>query len=433
MLERIFKLRENNTDVRTELLAGLTTFVTMAYIIIVNPLILKDAGMPFSAVMLATIVSAAVATLIMGLVANYPFALAPGMGLNAFFAYVVVLKMGLSWQAALVAVFISGLIFLALTLTNVREAIINSIPVSLKYAVSVGIGLFIAFIGLKNAGIIISNEATLLGVGSFKESGVLLAAIGLIITGVLVVKNVRGALLLGIILTTLIGIPMGVTKLEVQQQALTTEAVGVIFNGAAWREVLEFGIIPIVFTFTFVDIFDTIGTFVGVSSKAGMLDEQGHLPRASKALLSDSIGTMFGAFMGTSTVTTYVESASGVAEGGRTGLTAVTTALLFLLALVAAPLIGIVPTEATAPVLVIVGIFMAEPVIKINFSDYLEAIPAFLTIVMMPFTFSIAEGIVFGILAYVVLHVLSGRFKKVSITMWILAALFIIKIVYYGS
>lgn len=424
-----FKIEENKTNVRTEVLAGITTFMTMAYIIFVNPTILSDSGMPWEAVFTATCLSAAFATFLMGFLANYPFALAPGMGLNAYFTYTVVLQMGLSWQAALAAVFISGIIFIVLTLTKIREAIVNAIPMSLKLAVSAGIGLFIALIGFANAGIIEANPNTMVALGDFSEPGVILATLGLIITGFLVVRKVKGALLWGIALTTVLGIPLGVTNLEnfgvFSAPPSLAETFGAFTIG--FKEVFDFGIIPIIFAFTFVDLFDTIGTLVGVSSKAGMLDQDGKLPRAEKALLADSLGTVFGSVVGTSTVTTFVESAAGVAEGGRTGLTAIVASTLFLVALFFSPLIGVVPGEATAPVLIIVGVFMIEPVMKINFSDYLEAIPAFLAIVMMPFAYSIAEGIVFGVLAYTLLHFLTGKFEKISVTMWILSLLFLIR------
>lgn len=424
-----FKIEENKTNVRTEVLAGITTFMTMAYIIFVNPTILSDSGMPWGAVFTATCLSAAFATFLMGFLANYPFALAPGMGLNAYFTYTVVLQMGLSWQAALAAVFISGIIFIVLTLTKIREAIVNAIPMSLKLAVSAGIGLFIALIGFANAGIIEANPNTMVALGDFSEPGVILATLGLIITGFLVVRKVKGALLWGIALTTVLGIPLGVTNLEnfgvFSAPPSLAETFGAFTIG--FKEVFDFGIIPIIFAFTFVDLFDTIGTLVGVSSKAGMLDRDGKLPRAEKALLADSLGTVFGSVVGTSTVTTFVESAAGVAEGGRTGLTAIVAGTLFLVALFFSPLIGVVPGEATAPVLIIVGVFMIEPVMKINFSDYLEAIPAFLAIVMMPFAYSIAEGIVFGVLAYTLLHFLTGKFEKISVTMWILSLLFLIR------
>jgi AGZA family xanthine/uracil permease-like MFS transporter len=445
MLENIFKLKENGTTARTEITAGVTTFMTMAYIIIVNPSILSDAGMPAGAVMVATCLAAAIGTFLMGFLANYPFALAPGMGLNAFFTYTVVLTMGLSWQGALAAVFISGVIFLLLTLTKAREAIVNSIPLSLKYAVSVGIGLFIALIGFKNAGIIVHNPATgtlglvtgeyftdeslmaLLPFGTSFNS-ILLAVLGLIITGVLVVKNVKGSLLWGILATTIIGIPLGIVQIGAGFSPVSMPpSIADTFMAMDFGEVFSYGIIPIIFAFTFVDLFDTIGTLVGVSSKAGMLDEKGNLPKADKALLADSIATIAGATLGTSTTTTFVESASGVSQGGRTGLTAITTGILFVLAIFFSPLVGIIPSAATAPALIIVGIFMMEPVTKIDFSDYLEAIPAFFAIFMMPLAYSIAEGIVFGILSYVALRVLTGKAKDISITMWILAGLFVLR------
>ncbi|NLL17629.1 MAG: NCS2 family permease [Clostridia bacterium] len=403
--------------------------MTMAYIIFVNPTILSDSGMPWGAVFTATCLSAAFATFLMGFLANYPFALAPGMGLNAYFSYTVVQQMGLSWQAALAAVFISGIIFIVLTLSKVREAIVNAIPMSLKLAVSAGIGLFIALIGFSNAGIIEANPNTMVALGDFSEPGTVLAALGLIITGFLVVRRVKGSLLWGIAITTVLGIPLGVTNLENFGIFSAPPSLAATFGAftIGFKEVFDYGIIPIIFAFTFVDLFDTIGTLVGVSSKAGMLDQDGKLPRAEKALLADSLGTVFGSIVGTSTVTTFVESASGVAEGGRTGLTAIVAGTLFLVALFFSPLIGVVPAEATAPVLIIVGVFMIEPVMKINFSDYLEAIPAFLAIVMMPFAYSIAEGIVFGVLAYTLLHFLTGRFNKISATMWILSILFLIR------
>lgn len=445
MLEDFFKLKEHGTTVKTEIMAGVVTFMTMAYIIFVNPNILSAAGMPAGAVMSATCISAAFGTLLMGLIANYPFALAPGMGLNAFFAYSVVLGMGLSWQAALAAVFISGVIFLLLTVSRIREEIVNAIPMSLKLAVSVGIGLFIAFIGLKNMGLIVPDPATyltLIGPEYFRDpdlqkllpAGVTLSSImvgigGLIITSALVARKVKGSLLWAILLTTILGIPFGVTNLENFTLVSLPPSLGETFGAftLGFKEVFNYGIISVVFAFTFVDLFDTIGTLVGVSSKAGMLDEKGHLPKANKALLADSLGTMFGAVLGTSTVTTYVESASGVAEGGRTGLTALVTAVLFLIALFFSPLVGVIPTAATAPVLVIVGVFMAEPVKQINWSNYLDAIPAFLAIIMMPLTSSIAEGIVFGILAFTALHILTGKFKEISVTMWVLTLLFIVR------
>lgn len=451
MLERLFKLKENKTDVRTEVFAGLTTFMTMAYIIFVNPDLLSIAGMDFGAVLAATCVSAAIGSITMGLMANYPFALAPGMGLNAFFVFGVVLRYNVGWETALAAVFISGLIFILLTVTKAREAIINSIPMSLKLAVGTGIGLFIALIGFKNAGIVVASEATLVAMGDFRNPLVLLAAFGLIFTSILVVKRVRGSLLIGIFGTTLLGMVIAemagpqffgfLPGTEVPVIAGFPAGLGALFSRPpslsptfgkftlGFAGLAAIGFIPVIFSFAFVDVFDTVGTLVGVASKARMLDEEGKLPRANRALAADAVATVAGSVLGTSTVTTYVESAAGVTEGGRTGLTAVVTGVLFLAALFIAPLAGLIPSAATAPILVIVGVFMMEPVMRINFGDYMEAIPAFLAIVMMPFTFSIAEGIVWGVLSYVVLKVFSGKQREVSVTMYILAALFVLRFI----
>jgi len=450
LLERVFQLSKNKTDVRTEVLAGLTTFMTMAYIIFVNPDLLSIAGMNFGAVLAATCISAAIGSITMGLMANYPFALAPGMGLNAFFVFGVVFRYNVGWETALAAVFVSGLIFILLTVTKAREAIINSIPMSLKLAVGTGIGLFIALIGFKNAGMVVGNDATLVSMGDFTDPIVLLAAFGLIFTSVLVVRRVRGSLLIGILGTTLVG--MLVAEIMGPQffgyHAGTEIPVIAGFPGLGglvarppslsptfgkfalgFRELATIGFIPVIFSFAFVDVFDTLGTLIGVASKARMLDDEGRLPRANKALMADAVATVAGAALGTSTVTTYVESASGVTEGGRTGLTAVVTGVLFLAALFIAPLAGLVPAAATAPILIIVGIFMMEPVMRINFADYMEAIPAFLAIVMMPFTFSIAEGIVWGVLSYVVLKVFTGKHRDVSPTMYILAVFLVIRFI----
>jgi len=430
-LERTFQLKAHGTDARTELLAGVTTFMTMAYIIIVNPSILGVTGMDTGAVMVATILGSVVGTLLMAILANYPFALAPGMGLNAFFAYTVVLGMGISWQVALAAVFIDGVIFLILSILPVRKRIVNDIPMTLKLAVSVGIGLFIAFIGLQSAGVIVENPATLVGLGSISSPNVLLFVFGLVIMGILIAYNIKGSLLLGILITTIVSMllglsprPMGLADIIGSPPSLAPTFMQMDFRG-----VFDVGLIAIIFTFTFVDMFDTVGTLIGVSTKAGFLNKEGELPKADQALLADAIGTVAGAVFGTSTVTTYVESASGVADGGRTGLTAVTVAALFLLSLFFAPLVSLIPAAATAPALVIVGIYMMEPVIKINFTDFTEAIPAFLTIAMMPFAYSIAEGLVWGILGYVFIKLFAGRSKEISITMWVLAVLFIIRFI----
>ncbi len=438
------RLNLRDPAIRREIRAGATTFVTMAYIIVVNPLILAEAGMPKDAVMVATCLAAALGSFLMGWLANYPFALAPGMGLNAFFVYTVVLGMGIPWQGALAAVFISGLVFLILTLTRAREAIINAIPMSLKYAVSVGIGLFIALIGLKNAGLIVFNPGTgSMGMVNgryfsdpalmaFLPSGTSVATVGLalaglLITGALVVLKVRGALLWGILATFVLGIPAGVVATD--DLSIVGLPTGLSQTLFAWdfQAVFGIGLVTIIFTFTFVDLFDTVGTLVGVASKAEMMDENGHLPRANRALLADSIATMAGAALGTSTTTTYIESAAGVAEGGRTGLTAITTGVLFLIALIFAPLVQLIPTAATAPVLIIVGIFLMEPVRRIDFSDYAVAIPAFFTIVMMPLAFSIAEGIVAGILAFTFLRAVCGRAGEINLTLWILTLLFLLR------
>ena len=427
-------LKENNTDVRTEVLAGVTTFMTMAYILAVNPLILSDAGMDAGGVFTATALSAAIATLVMALYAKYPFGLAPGMGLNAFFAYTVVLgDMQKSWQFALTAILIEGILFIILSFFSVREGIFDSIPLNLKNAVSVGIGLFIAFLGLDGAGIIQAGEGTLLGLGDLTSGAPIVAIIGILVTGFLFAKNVKGALLIGILVSTLVGIPLGVTQLPAgvnNIMSLPPSVSEVAFKFVGFDEIFSWDMLIVVFTFLFVDIFDTVGTLAGVASKADMLDEDGKLPRVGKALTADSIGTIAGACLGTSTVTTFVESASGVAAGGRTGLTALSTAGMFLLALFFAPLFTLIPAAATAPALVIVGLFMMSPIKQIDFEDYTESIPAFLTIIMMPFSGSIAEGIVFGMISYVVLKAVTGRFKEVSWTMTIISILFVLRIIF---
>ena len=427
-------LKENNTDVRTEVLAGVTTFMTMAYILAVNPLILSDAGMDAGGVFTATALSAAIATLVMALYAKYPFGLAPGMGLNAYFAYTVVLgDMQKSWQFALTAILIEGILFIILSFFNVREGIFNSIPLNLKNAVSVGIGLFIAFLGLDGAGIIQAGEGTLLGLGDLTSGAPIVAIIGILVTGFLFAKNVKGALLIGILVSTLVGIPLGVTQLPAgvnNIMSLPPSVSEVAFKFVGFDEIFSWDMLIVVFTFLFVDIFDTVGTLAGVASKADMLDEDGKLPRVGKALTADAIGTIAGACLGTSTVTTFVESASGVAAGGRTGLTALSTAGMFLLALFFAPLFTLIPAAATAPALVIVGLFMMSPIKQIDFEDYTESIPAFLTIIMMPFSGSIAEGIVFGMISYVVLKAVTGRFKEVSWTMTIISILFVLRIIF---
>lgn len=427
-LEKTFKLKEHHTDTKTELLAGVTTFMTMAYILIVNPLILSDAGMDFGAVFTATAVSSIIATLVMAFYANYPFALAPGMGLNAFFAYGIVLGMGYSWEMALAAVFIEGLIFIALTLLNVREAIVKAIPINLKHAVSVGIGLFIAFIGLSNAGIVVPYEATTVTLGDMTSPGAIIAILGLLITGLLLAKGIKGALLIGIFITTIIGIPLGLTQLPTSIISAPPSLAPILFK-FDFSNVFSLDMVIILFTLLFVDMFDTIGTLVGVADKADMLDKEGNLPKAKQALFADAVGTTAGACLGTSTVTTYVESAAGVAEGGRTGLTALSTAGMFVVALLLSPLFIMIPGAATAPALILVGLFMMSPITKINLDDYTESIPAFLTIIMMPLTYSIADGIVFGMVSYTGLKIISGKMKDVSVIMIVLSILFILKFI----
>ena len=432
-LERQFKLKEHKTDVKTEIMAGITTFMTMAYILIVNPDILSQAGMDFGGVFTATALSALIACVLMAVLANYPFALAPGMGLNAFFTYTVVMGMGKSWEFALTAVFLEGIIFMVLSLFQVREAIFNAIPMNLKKAVSVGIGLFIALIGFTNAGIVIKEGGTILNLGDLTAGAPLLALIGLIVTGFLLAKNVKGALFFGILITTAIGIPMGVSYMPNGTFLGIFSAppsLAPVFMKFEWSQIFTWEMLIVVFTFLFVDVFDTVGTLIGVSSKAGMLEPDGTLPKVKEALLADAIGTTVGACLGTSTVTTFVESAAGVSEGGRTGLTALSTGIMFGLSLILAPLFGMVPGAATAPALIIVGLFMMSPIKEIDLEDYTEAIPAFLTIVMMPFAYSIAEGIVFGMVSYVVLKLISGKHKDISPIMYILAILFVGKTIF---
>lgn len=420
MLER-FKLAENNTDVKTEVIAGITTFMTMAYIIFVNPDILAAAGMDQGAVTTATILSAGITTILMGLFANYPFALASGMGLNAFFAFVVAAQAG--WQAALGAVFLSGVVFLILAWTGIVELMDEAVPPTLKRAVSVGIGLFITLIGLINAGIIVANPATLVGLGDLASPGPALALIGLALISILMARGVRGAMLIGILATTVIGIPMGVTKYQ-----------GIIGSPASMEPILFKLDIPgalqlgffTIFAFLFVDVFDTMGTLMGTAARSKFLDEQGRLPRVKEAMLVDAVGTMGGALLGTSTVTTYVESSAGIAEGGRTGLTAITVGVLFFLSLFFAPLALTVPSQATAPALVIVGVLMMSAITGVDFNDFTEAFPAFITIALMPFTYSIADGIAGGFLAYPLVKLASGRSSEVHPFVYVLAIISVI-------
>ncbi|ACO85168.1 NCS2 family permease [Clostridium botulinum] len=427
-MENYFKLKENGTTFKTEILAGITTFMTMAYILVVNPGILSQAGMNFGAVFTATALSAAIATLLTGLYAKLPFAQAPGMGLNAFFAFTIVKQMGYSWEFALTAVFLEGIIFILLTIFNVREAIVNSIPHNIKKSISVGIGLLISFIGLDNARVVIhpKDGGTIVALGNITSGDALLAIIGILITGILLAKNIRGALLIGIVITTLIGIPMGITKVPTSFFSMPP-SLSPIFLKFEWHNIFTPNMFIALFTLLFMDMFDTVGTLVGVATKAKMLDENGNVPRVKEALFCDAIGTTLGACLGTSTVSTFVESASGVAEGGRTGLTAVSTATMFLIALFISPLFIMIPSPATAPSLILVGLFMMSPIKEIELDDFTEAIPAFLTIIMMPLSYSISDGIVFGVVSYIVIKTLTGKVKDVSLTTFIIGILFVLK------
>jgi adenine/guanine/hypoxanthine permease len=427
MLEKFFHLSEYGTDVRTEIIAGITTFMTMAYILAVNPLILSNAGMDRDAVFTATAVSSFIAIAIMAFYANLPIALAPGMGLNAFFAYTVVMQMGYSWEMALTAVFVEGIIFILLTFFKVREAIIDSIPLNLKHAISVGIGIYIALIGFSNAGIVVQNDATLVSLGDVSDPKALLALSGIIITGILLVFRVKGALVLGILITTLLGIPFGITHLPENGLVSLPPSPGPVFFKFDFSRLFTMDMLVVVFTFLFVDIFDTVGTLVGVCSKANLLDEKGRVPRARQALFADAVGTAAGAVLGTSTVTSYIESAAGVSEGGKTGLTALVVGFLFLIALFFSPLFLMIPSAATAPALVLVGLFMISPIQKINLDDYSESLPVFLTIIIMPLTYSISEGIAFGMLSFVLIKLFTGKWKQITLVMYILAVFFIIK------
>ena len=454
-LDKLFHLKENHTDVKTEILAGITSFMTMAYILAVNPNILAAAGMDHGAVFTATALSAFIGTLCMAVFANYPFALAPGMGLNAYFAYTVVLGMGYSWQVALAAVFVEGIIFVFLSVLNVREAIFNAIPFNLKKAVSVGIGLFIAFIGLQNAKIVIGGSTLVQlftldgyngtlesGTASFSDAGitVLLAIIGVVVTAVLVVKKVKGNILWGILITWGLGMSCQAAGIYVPNAEIgfyslfpdfsagvSVPSLAPVFAKFSFKGVPVLEFIVIVFAFLFVDLFDTIGTLIGVASKADMLDQEGKLPHIKGALLADAVGTTAGAVLGTSTVTTFVESASGVSEGGRTGLTSLTTGILFLLSLFLSPIFLAIPSFATAPALIIVGFYMLGAVTEIDFSDAAEGIPAFICMIAMPFFYSISEGIAMGVISYVALQLISKKSKKLSPVMVVLAVLFLLK------
>ena len=429
MLQKLFGFNAKETSVRTEIVAGITTFLTMSYILAVNPAMfgLLD-GMPIGSVFTSTALAAIVGCVAMAFYGKLPFALAPAMGLNAFFVYTVCIGMGYNWQFALTAVFIEGLIFILLTITNVREAIVKAIPINLRYAVGAGIGLFIAFIGLQNAGVIVNSDATLVVLGDITSGSALLAMMGLIITGVLYLKNVKGALLLGILITTVIGIPMGIT--DFKGVLSHPQSIAPIFCQFEWENIFTLDMAVVVFTFLFIDMFDTVGTLIGVCTKANLVDEKGNIDRLNEAFMADAIATTVGACLGTSTTTTYVESASGVAQGGRSGLTAFVVACCFAVALFFSPLFLSIPAAATAPVLIIVGLMMLEPVKNIDFNDFSEGIPAFVCIVMMPLAYSISDGILIGMICYTVFNFLCGNFKKLTPTMIILAALFVLKYIF---
>ena len=448
-MENFFKLKEHGTDVKTEVIAGLTTFMTMAYILAVNPSILGATGMDTGAIFTATALASAIGSFCMALFANLPFVLSAGMGLNAYFAYTVVLGMGYSWEVALTAVFVEGIIFIILSLTNVREAIFNAIPASLKVAVSVGIGLFITFIGLQNAHIVVDGSTLFsfngsVKAGTFQSEGitVVLALIGLLITAFLVIKNVKGNILLGILITWVLGIICQLTGLYVPNAEAGFYSLipsGIISAPASvaptlfkmdFSAIASLNFVVVVFAFLFVDIFDTLGTLIGCATKANMLDKEGKLPGIKGALMADAVGTTVGACLGTSTITTFVESSSGIAEGGRTGLTSIVSGLLFILALFFSPIFLAIPSFATAPALIVVGFFMMQSVAKINWSDMLEAIPAFICIFAMPFMYSISEGISFGVISFVVLNAVAGKAKKITPLMWVLAVLFILKYIF---
>lgn len=427
-IQKTFGMDPAKHSIRTEIIAGITTFLTMAYILAVNPSIfgaLAAQGMPTDAVFTATALAAIAGCLVMSIYAKKPFGLAPGMGLNAFFVFTVCLGMGHSWQMALTAIFLEGILFILLTITNVRKLIVDAIPMNLKRAIGAGIGLYIAFIGLKSAGIIVSSDSTSVTLGPLSDSTSILAIIGLLLTSVLVILKVRGGMLLGILVTTIIGIPMGVTHFN--GLLSTPPSISSIFCQFEWSQIFSWDMVAIVFTFLFIDMFDTIGTVVGVSVKSGMVDEKGNVDGINKVLMADAVATVAGAMFGTSTTTTYIESASGVSEGGRTGLTSFTIAVCFAIALLFSPLFLAIPGAATGPVLFIVGVMMAAPVKEIDWEDYSEAIPAFVTMLLMPLAYSISDGIMLGMISYVVINALTGKFKKVSVTMWILAVLFVLR------
>ena len=425
ILEKLFHLSKNNTTVKTEILAGITTFLTMAYILIVNPNILSKSGMDISAVFTATALASCIGTLIMAFVANYPFGMAPGMGLNAFFTFTICLTMKFSWQTALAASLIEGLIFLFLNLFKVRQVIIDSVPQTLKYAISIGIGLFITFIGLQEAGIIVGSEATLVTLGNVKSPTVLLAFLGIVVISILYYKNIKGSFIIGMITVYVLGLIFGVASLPSGIVSLPP-SIAPVFMQFDFKSAMVIGIIPVIITMLFIDIFDSIGTLIGLSSKAGYLDENGNVLNADKVLTADAVGSTIGACLGTSTPVAFVESAAGIAEGGRTGLTGVTIAVLFFLSLFFSPILTIIPSFATAPVLIVLGLLMMEPITKLDFSDFTEGLPVFLTLILTLLTYSITNGLAFGFISYVLLKIFTGKSKEIPKAMYVISILFII-------
>ena len=432
ILKKMFGFDPSKTTIRTEVVAGITTFVTMSYILAVNPDMFGQLeGMPGGAVFTATALAAIVGCIAMAVWGKLPFGLAPGMGLNAFFVYTVCMGMGYSWQFALTAVFIEGILFILMTVTNIREAIVNAIPVNMRYAIGGGIGLFIAFIGLNNGGVIVSDNATYVALGDITSNEVLLTTIGVVITGFLYIRKVQGAMLLGVLITTFIGIPMGITKLDAVISM--PQSIEPLFCQFEFKDIFTLDMLVVVFTFLFIDMFDTVGTLISVCTKADMVDKNtGKIPRLKEAFMADAIATTVGAMLGTSTTTTYVESASGVAQGGRSGLTAFVIACCFGVTLFFSPLFLAIPSSATAPVLIIVGLLMFESVVKIDMTDYSESIPAFLCVIMMPLSYSISNGILIGMILYVALNVMCGKFKKITPVMYLLATLFVMKFIFIG-
>jgi AGZA family xanthine/uracil permease-like MFS transporter len=425
ILDKVFKLSENKTSVKTEILAGITTFLTMAYILVVNPSILSQTGMPITAVFTATALASFIGTLIMSFVANYPFGMAPGMGLNALFTFTICITLKFSWKTALAASFIEGLIFLVLNFFKVRQAIIDSVPQALKHAISIGIGFFIAFIGLQDSGIIVKNEATLVGLGKVTSPAVLLTFIGIVLIAVLYYKNIKGSFIIGMLSVYVLGMIFGVAKAPAGIISMPP-SVAPIFLQFDFKSAMVIGIVPVIITMLFIDIFDSVGTLIGLAAKAGYLDEKGNVKNADKVLLADSIGSTIGACLGTSTPVAFIESAAGIAEGGRTGLAGLTIAGMFLLSLFFSPLLTAIPAFATAPVLIVLGLLMMEPITKVDFSDFTEGMPVFLTLILTLLTYSITDGLAFGFMSYVLIKLLTGKYKEIPKPMYVIAALFVV-------